>query len=217
MENRPSPALSWDDAWAQMVRRWWPEDPVRPDEQYRDAYAWKFETAKRIQPRVIMEIGVRAGYSALAMLLAAPQARYIGIEQDRGGFGGLQGITAAAVPSVLAGFEHEIRYRDSASLATIEEEVDLFHVDGDHSYDGCWHDLELAWRCSQWVLVDDYDFCLPVRAATDHFIVTHRLVFPMVQALTDGGFRGSMLLQGARHPIVSAWLAHHGGAHAPQA
>lgn len=199
--------LSWDAAWPEIVRRWLPDDTERPSEEYRQQYFVKFDVARNAQPRVIAEIGVRAGYSALAMLLAAPGARYIGFEADQGSFGGVRGFTAAAVPRVLEGFEHEIRYVDSQSVLAIDDEIDLFHVDGDHSYDGAMHDLELAWRCSQYVLVDDYDFIRPVQAAVDHFIVTHRMTFPAVQALSDGGFRGSMLILGARHPALKGGKA----------
>ncbi|CAN0461238.1 unnamed protein product, partial [Phaeothamnion confervicola] len=163
-------------------------------EDYKNQYFQKFNVALGAQPQVIAEIGVRAGYSALAMLLAAPGARYIGFEADAGNYGGVKGMTERAMPRVLAGFAHEVRYVDTQNLLAIDDQVDLFHVDGDHSYDGAMHDIGLAWACSQYVLVDDYDFIRPVQAAADHFIVTHRLVHPMVQRLSDGGFRGSLLL-----------------------
>lgn len=201
--------MEWDDAWAEIERRWLPEDTERPNEDYKNQYQQKFRVAEIAQAKVIAEIGVRAGYSGLAMLLASPGARYIGFEQDRGAFGGVQGITATAAPRVFAGFEHEIRYVDSQSISRIDDRIDLFHIDGDHSYDGAMHDLELAWACSQYVLVDDYDFIRPVQAAVDHFIVTHRMAFPYVQALSDGGFRGSMLIIGARNEKLAARKSGH--------
>lgn len=199
--------MNWDQAWAEIQRRWLPDDEVRPSEEFAGQYRIKFETAQNAQPRVIAEIGVRAGYSALAMLLGAPEARYIGIEQNLGNFGGVRGITERAVPTVLQGFNAEIRYRDSANLSMLAEEVDLFHIDGDHSYDGTMRDLELAWACSHYILVDDYDFIRSTQAAVDHFIVSHRLVFPLCQALGDGGFRGTMLISGARHPRLAGRIS----------
>jgi len=199
----PSCSVNFEDAWLEIERRWLPDDEVRPSDEYKRQYFQKWDVARGARPHVIAEIGVRAGYSALAMLLAAPGARYIGFEADRGHFGGVKGITARAVPRVLEGFQHEIRYGDSGNLSRIDDPIDLFHVDGDHSYDGALHDIGLAWACSQYVLVDDYDFIKSVQAAADHFIVTHRLVFPQAQALGDGGFRGSMLILGARHPLLA--------------
>jgi hypothetical protein len=189
--------MTWEQAWAEIQRRWLPDDPVRPSEEYAAQYRLKFDTAVGAKPMVIGEIGVRAGYSALAMLLASPYARYVGFEQNAGQFGGTVGITEKALPTVLKGFDAKVHYADTATLVQIDDEFDLFHVDGDHSYDGTMHDLELAWRCSKYVLVDDYHFIKSTQAAVDHFIVTHRMVYPMCQALTDGGFRGSMLLMGA--------------------
>lgn len=196
--------MNFDEAWDEIERRWLPDDPVRPSEEYKAQYFTKFNVSQGARPKVIAEIGVRAGYSALALLLAAPQARYIGFEADAGNYGGEKGLTARAVPSVLAGFAHEIRYADTQSLTRIDDAVDLFHVDGDHSYDGTMHDLGLAFACSRFVLVDDYDFIRSVQAAVDHFIVTHRLVYPLVQPLSDGGFRGSILIFGARHDMLRA-------------
>jgi len=199
--------MNWDQAWGEIERRWLPDDPERPSPEYRYQYQQKFMAAVGAKPAVIAEIGVRAGYSALAMLLAAPGARYIGFEQDAGNFGGEVGITARAVPTVLAGFPHEIRYTDTGALRVIDDAVDLFHIDGNHSYDGTMHDLELAWACSRYVLVDDYEYIKSTQAAVDHFIVTHRLAYPLCQFMTDGGFRGSMLLVGARSLSPSAQRA----------
>lgn len=188
--------MNWPEAWQEIQRRWLPDDPERPHNGYEGQMRVKFEVARDSRPKVIAEIGVRAGYSALAMLLAAPEAKYIGIEQDAGQFGGGRGLTARAVPEVLKGFDYEIRYGDSQDVHVIEHEIDLFHIDGDHSYDGAMHDIGLAWDCARFVLVDDYDFIKSVQAACDHFIVTHRMSFPECQALGDGGFRGSMFMVG---------------------
>lgn len=190
--------------WQTMLDRWLPDDVLRPSDEFRQQYAMKYGVARQTQPQTIAEIGVRAGYSALAMLLAAPQARYVGIEMDAGAFGGEVGITARALPTVLSGFDWNIRYQDSRELKSFEFDesgsiVDLFHIDGDHSYDGAWSDLMLAWPVSRWILVDDYDFIRPVQAAVDHFAVVKRLRWPLIQVLSDGGFRGSALLIGARH------------------
>lgn len=192
--------------WPTMLDRWLLDDTLRPSEEFRSQYAAKWMVARNIQPKTIAEIGVRAGYSALAMLLAAPKARYVGIEMDAGGFGGEVGITARALPTVLDGFDWTIRYADSREMNAFDFDdagsiVDLFHIDGDHSYDGAWSDLMLAWPVSRWILVDDYDFIRPVQAAVDHFAVVRRLCWPLIQTLSDGGFRGSALLVGARHEV----------------
>lgn len=191
---------NWDDAWAEMKRRWLPDDPVQPTDEMSAYYRVKWETVAGMPepPKLIAEIGVRAGYSALAMLLAAPGASYVGFEQDAGQFGGQRGITGRAVPTVLAGFDWDIEWDDSQEIHSITMDVDFFHVDGDHSWDGAMHDIQLAWDCSRYVLVDDYDYIRSVQAACDHFIVTHRLAFPLCQALGDGGYRGNMFMVGRR-------------------
>lgn len=201
-------ATDWDEAWAEICRRWLPDDEVRPGDDYKQAYFVKWDVARQIRPRVIAEIGVRAGYSALAMLLAAPDALYIGVERNFGDYGGVRGLTERAVPSVLAGFLHCVRYQDSRDLTSfrvddVNTPVDLFHIDGDHSWDGAFSDLSLAFTVSRWILVDDYDFIKPVQAAVDHFIVSRRLRYPAVQILSDGGFRGSALVAGSLNEMLA--------------
>ena len=48
--------------------------------------------------------------------------------------------------------------------------IDLVHVDADHSYEGCLHDLRLAAQVARWVLVDDLNWLAPVRAAVTAFL-----------------------------------------------
>src|SRR5215469_18824935 len=69
-----------------------PEDPLRhlfPD--WVPYYRMKWAIARVLQPRSILEIGVRFGYSALAFLNASPSARYLGIDLDLPTFGGSVG------------------------------------------------------------------------------------------------------------------------------
>ncbi len=68
--------------------------------------------------------------------------------------------------------------------------VDLVHVDGDHSYNGCLHDLRLAAEIGRWVLVDDLDWQIPVRAAVTAFLEETRY-----RAIELPTVRGDMLIE----------------------
>ena len=51
--------------------------------------------------------------------------------------------------------------------------ADLVYIDGDHTFDGCSHDLELAAAATDWILVDDYDSISTVRQACDQWADRH--------------------------------------------
>jgi len=183
--------------WEALKARWLPDDPDGPPERFESYYAIKYEVARQLHQAgrldSIVEIGVRAGYSAFALLSANPEARYYGIDWDQAGWGGVRGYLDRA-RKTLAGFPNVTLARaNSQELEELPETYDLAHVDGDHSWDGAFHDLELCARHSFAVLVDDYDLALSVRGATDHFLVRHAHSHTF-RYQGDGMLRGQMLI-----------------------
>ncbi len=72
----------------------------RPGDRCAEALGWdrlmeiyriKYQVARAVAPASILEIGVRAGYSAAAFLAACPRARYVGLDKDDGSHGGVAG------------------------------------------------------------------------------------------------------------------------------
>lgn len=135
----------------------------------------KYEIAFELKPRRIVEIGVRAGYSAWSMIQGAEPESYFGID--------LYGDNDAAslwMPAfyrtahkLLSGLKTPfvIIRHDSHRLAGVPTS-DFYHVDGDHSEDGAYMDLMLCWRSlpdEGYILCDDYDFMSDVRRAVDRF------------------------------------------------
>lgn len=146
-----------------------------PPATWRSCYETKFALARLLQPRRMLEIGVRAGYSALVFLLAVPEASYLGIDANSETHGGFQGAIRHA-RRVLEPFHAEVREQSSAAYAETLPPVadatrfDLIHIDGDHSLSGCSFDLRLARRIGgRHLLVDDYGAISDVRAACDRF------------------------------------------------
>lgn len=146
---------------------------------FKEYYDLKHRVARFIEPRSIVEIGVRAGYSAAAFLTGAyVGTRYRGYDADMiksdGLHGGVPGYTAWAAHMLHDYFpQHLIEIRQLDTQATPLGLVgvwDFGHIDGDHSEAGCYQDLCSLEAHVRWLLVDDYHFIPDVRRAVDKFL-----------------------------------------------
>jgi hypothetical protein len=154
------------------------KDSLRRIDQYREYYHTKYDLAKRVAPKTIVEIGVRAGYSAWAFLCACPTAKYYGFDAENGTHGGRGGPWAPWARKMLAerGFDVEIAApADTQSMDKMPIAADLYHVDGDHTPDGVYHDLTICFEAAPVgavLLVDDYDYeeAAGVRKGVDRWL-----------------------------------------------
>jgi predicted O-methyltransferase YrrM len=124
-------------------------------DKFRFEYAaFKAAVAEQLKPKTIIEIGVGVGVSALAFLYGCPTATYIGIDND------VECMRDFPVkPSEFVGDKLGDRgciwKKDSTKIDRLPP-ADLVHIDGDHSYEGAYNDVMLAWRSeARWILVDD--------------------------------------------------------------
>jgi len=163
------PTLATEDLfWAAMQGSLWPqEDPINYLPSLETYFRCLFRTVRELNPRSIVEIGVRAGYSAFTMLTACPAARYLGIDLDDGSEGGNVGASLYAA-QLLAPFNAQVMLANSHHLSRLPD-CDLAYIDGDHSEAGCRSDLEMAARSARRMLVDDYETIADVRRACDAF------------------------------------------------
>jgi hypothetical protein len=133
---------------------------------WEHVYSQLWNTVKAINPKTIVEIGTRAGYSAWTMLNACPEASLIGIDADFDNNGGFKGACDHA--RQINPDRFELRIADSKSLQEVPF-ADMAYVDGDHSFEGCLSDLQLVERSGiKRILVDDTQF-EDVRRAISHF------------------------------------------------
>jgi len=169
-------------------------------QDFYDYYRTKFEIALEKQPKSICEIGVRWGYSAFSFLSAVPTARYTGYDIVAGTHGGAKGIDTFGY---VAGFLHDnfpqadirLVHADTRNLVTLTGPFDFIHVDGDHSVEGCRHDLELALgACSPGgtILVDDYNYIKGVTVAADDFCRNWK--YRIAETQTKHSLRGELII-----------------------
>ena len=179
-----------------------PEDPSATEEriqQYKEYYKIKHALCKKQNPKVIAEIGVRAGYSAWTFLQACPEAKYIGFDANNGthgGQGGEDGKFARWAAEILEGYDVELIELDTQKTNNLEiNEVDFFHVYGDHSVEGVQHDLNLAFktiRDTGLIVIDDITYIDTVRHGVYMWIskMGKSIISEFVESL-----RGEMLIR----------------------
>lgn len=163
-----------ESLWRELQGRAHPADAPLPN-WYRTYYGTLWAIVAERQPRRVVELGVRAGYSAFVMLAASDCVVY-GIDGDlderiENTHGGLSGMFRHALmhlPRNRFIFERK-NTRDIMRLPP----CDLVYVDADHTYEGAAHDLELASQCTSAILCDDYDSLDGVRQALDEFVTNH--------------------------------------------
>ena len=132
----------------------YPDDPLKDRfEEWVPYYRLKWAIARALQPRRILEVGVRYGYSALAFLNACPSAHYIGIDVDGDTFGGQSGAIKHA-RQATRGFQAEFLVADSQLMYQFPGGVyDLIHLDGQQDEVGWHHDLKLALNRARCILM----------------------------------------------------------------
>lgn len=149
---------STEEMFAKLAVRLSPElAPALYDDSYYPAYAavaaWK-------RPRRVLEIGVRLGYSLIAMASGHRPSEVAGIDSEADPASNLgharQNLAACGFVDMPTVF---IRDRSSdVSIKDLGGPFDLVHVDGGHDESTCLHDIEMAFQVlasGGVVIVDD--------------------------------------------------------------
>jgi len=126
-------------------------------EEYRRGYAcFKYAVADVLKPKTIVEIGIGAGVGALAFMHAVPNSLYIGIDDNskcRTDNWDFTGFVEDWMKKL--NFNYKFIIEDTKNITDIPY-GDLIHVDGSHTFDMAYNDVNLAIRSgAPWILVDD--------------------------------------------------------------
>lgn len=182
-------------------------------QQYEKYYAVKHRLCQQANPGTIVEIGVRAGYSACAFLQACPDAHYIGIDADNGKHGGAgEKPYIPWAEKVLSekGYDFRIAYPvDTQNLDSMPS-ADFYHIDGDHTAEGCMHDLDICYSSANpgaVLLIDDYDYIKTVKDGVDRWLSEN----PDVAWQYVPSLRGEILITKATPQVeLKEWIDRFG-------
>jgi hypothetical protein len=180
--------------------------------QYIDYYTTKACICRACNPSIIMEIGVRAGYSAWSFLKVCPDSIYIGFDANNGthgGKGGEKGQYKKWALKLLSGYQVQYEEFDTqftydlapfvkeywkGAIDTTKAFVDFFHVDGDHTTKGVTHDIMLACKVVKtygFILIDDVDEIPEVAEGVRQAITK----MPSFNCIRFPSLRGELLIQ----------------------
>lgn len=171
-----------------------PDDPLRSRfDQWLGYYRLKWAIARVLQPKSILEIGVRYGYSAAAFLDACPDARYLGIDLDSNEYGGVEGAIRWA-QEISRSHNAEFIVGNTQSMTRLPGGTyDMIHVDGQQDGEGTWHDLALAIEQSRWILADGYFWTDLNFLSASYFLYRYRDLLESYGVIP--GYAGELLIQ----------------------
>jgi len=121
------------------------------DDHYNHLYRW----VKEWGIRSVLEIGVKAGYGLFSFCSANPKLRYCGIELCK------EGHRFARNAQELAGLFPDARFEFLWGTRSTDLDVlpgsrwDLIYIDGEHTAEAVFSDLELSARYADQILLDD--------------------------------------------------------------
>jgi hypothetical protein len=158
-------------------------------------YEYYYAISKYYNPKSILEIGVRYGYSMGCLIKGSDKIESVtGIDCDSYEKDSLLIAEKNIKKYIKDNIDFEFINKDSHSIEKLDKKFDLIHVDGDHSYQGKIQDLNLIKEACNVAIIDDYGGGLPdVRRATDHWIKQNSTLIKNHFVLDS--IRGTLILE----------------------
>lgn len=194
-----------------LIRPWLPprlpDLVIEPEDEpiYDDAdsgrtgyYSWYRWVASIVQPDVVLEVGVRLGYSGWALAHADPSGTFVGFDNESY----VAGSNERAAKRLRTRYRSvQIHRVDTRRIDSLVPYLDgrtpqVIHIDGDHAFEPCLHDLRMAHEvlhAGGVLIVDDASLPKEPALACQHFLQEHPDYGVMI--LNDSlSFRGHHIL-----------------------
>jgi len=176
-------------------------DRNKPYITNKNYYEWYYALGKYYQPESFLEIGVRFGYSMMSVVTGAIDTIKHVQGYDNESYGETRDKVASSnqiardhMELLLTGknIKFDIDRMDTVKeLGELSRSYDLIHIDGDHSYKGAQHDMDLTIGKAKVIMVDDYYNC--VRRPADDWIEEHADIIERTFEIADE--RGMIVIE----------------------
>lgn len=125
-------------------------------DEWNEKYRMKYAICKVIEPKTILEIGVRYGYSAVTFLSVVPDATYLGINTDTDSTNGSKEAIQWA-KKITDQYNVNFLIADTQQMVTFPGEFyEFIHITCPQNGDRTIHVLEMALEKGRWILLDGY-------------------------------------------------------------
>lgn len=175
------------------------DDPKHPHIRGRNCYEWKYAVAKLLQPKRILEIGVRYGYSLASFIAGAPSIEYAEGWDNLCYDPESNAKATEALSYVIRDVIVVLEKVDSQEVQCLNASYDVVHIDSSHTYAGCTHDLNLCLGHTKAILIDDFDGCPDDRKACLDFVERNRGAIAETVALPSVNGDLLILFKGVCH------------------
>lgn len=136
---------------------------VHPDDKDADyvlspkQYPWYYYYSHIKKPKAILEIGVRRGYSIISMCLGHKPVFVTLIDCGYDGVTLEHAIDELNKLGVQVDFDSRRSQEAVPKLCLRSYHYDLIHIDGEHTREALWNDLQASkkLRPDGWIIVDD--------------------------------------------------------------
>lgn len=171
------------------------DDPRHNDYMHcKNYYEIYYAIAKYYQPKSILEIGVRYGYSLYSMIAACENLEYVrGYDIDEYDKDSIEVANKNISNVISKEIDFKIENKNTQTSKKLRKKYDLIHVDGDHSYNGKLHDLELVKNNCKVLIIDDYNHIRDVKSAVDKFVPENEDIIE--KNFLIGSMRGTYIIE----------------------
>lgn len=157
-----------------------------------NCYEHYYNFTNEVKPKSILEIGVRHGYSLCSMFVGAQEQDVYLEGWDLEAYENNSQKIAEKNLLLCGAKNYKLLICDSQKQTKIDKFFDIIHVDGDHTYEGALHDLELCTGKCKYIIVDDYTYYNEVKQATDFYIDKNQNIIQNTKFIDS--YRGTMII-----------------------
>ena len=156
---------------------WRDDDHFELTDKVTEHYRHKVNVFSKHRSTNVIEIGTRCGYALVAFASVSEYTKFMCIDAmiDFDADKNLSQWKRNVNKFLL---DAQLIVANSRDIKSIETRYGFAHVDGDHSYVGCYHDLTLVKNCDT-ILADDTDNAEVKKAVID--FCTHNKLTPEFQ------------------------------------